>query len=361
MIRIAVAAFALFATLAGFAHLFATGDWLYLLVALAALALGILAVQMWEVPFLARPAARRRLARGLGMPAVVRDRWTTTGGSGVDRYTNLHLKLAVHPDRGAPYLVELTRDLRSWEGKALAEGAKVVVVPQRPGRPKVAVAQRPGEEWQRRLEEWRPPKGTPATPEGGHPWLPGVMSFLAGLVAGIAAVVAIQPTASAETFVGAVYPSYNDFVFGERRGAVVETIAGEQPVIASITFDMDGTVTVTAPSTPGAVTLDEYRYESGDFDRVGPASPQPEDPAAARFELREVDLAAIGAYADEAVKLTGLDSPDTANVQVQRQEGSLRYSVFLDNGYYEGTVVFDPSGEVLEMAGGAPGSPASGD
>ncbi|GLZ81683.1 hypothetical protein Afil01_64900 [Actinorhabdospora filicis] len=354
MIRLALATFGGFAALIALIVLGTTGQTLYLLAAFAAALIGILAALMWAGGPVARAAARRRLLRGEGMPAVITDVFRTTDGDGE---VSVHVTVGVHPTGAAAYNYTLSEIF--GEGEAAQRfhlGRKYVVVPKRPGRPDVALAPDPGPEWQRRLDAWTPPPGVPPEYAGERPGRAlDFLVFFTAVAAAVAVVGAIRPPVTGEIVGGILDSSYNDFVFGNRRAAAVAVLAEEHPNVVEIEFRSDGRVIVGVAVRD---TITSYVYEYAAIADEGPADEQWSGPVS--FELRSLDLRGIGEAAARARELTGIGDPGNSQARVRVENGVLTTLVHLSDWDYQGWVAFGPGGEVLSMTGGAPGSPSAG-
>lgn len=349
MIRLALATFGGFAALIGLIVLGTTGQTVYLIAAIAAAVICVGAGLMWSAGPIARAAARRRLLRGEGMPAVITDVFRTTDADGD---VSVHVTVGVHPTGAAAYGYTLGEAF--GEGDAAGRfhiGRKYVVVPKRPGRPDVALAEDPGPEWERRLAAWTPPQGAPPEYAGRRPGRAlDVLVFFTALAAAVAVIGAIRPAVTAEITGGILDSSYNDFVFGQRRAAAVAVLAEEHPRAVAIEFHTDGRVILDAVSDEGVT--ESYTYEYAAVAANGPADEQ--RPGAREFELRSLNLALIGEMAGRARELTGIPSPGNAQVRVLMADGVLTTRVHLADWSYQGWAEFGPNGEVRGVTGGPP-------
>jgi hypothetical protein len=123
-----------------------------------------------------------------------------------------------------------------------------------------------------------------------------------------------------------------------------------------------------APSSPGAQTLDGFSVSRGVVDRGGPSGSQPEpgELDALLFDAAPMDYSIMPQLIAEAKELSGLpeldsDGPDQwVYLSVQYVSGFderlLTFDVPVDGEYYDAWITFSPTGEVLDMRGGAPGS-----
>lgn len=126
-------------------------------------------------------------------------------------------------------------------------------------------------------------------------------------------------------------------------------------------------LSATAPSAPGAATLDGYHVTGGEFENTGPAGSQPAPGALELmlFDATAVDTGRFPELIAEAQRLSGLDEldPDRGQWVYVSRSGSSETGpppVVIDvpvyGLYYDAWVTFTLEGEVRSMRGGAPGS-----
>ncbi|PJJ61521.1 hypothetical protein [Compostimonas suwonensis] len=149
--------------------------------------------------------------------------------------------------------------------------------------------------------------------------------------------------------------------------AIVEAAGG--PQLTSLYFGGQF-ASADAPSSPGAQTLDTFDYTDGVATRDGAAASQP-DPGeldAELFDVSGIDMRMLPSLVERAKQLSGLGdalapgSSQSAYIGVTPVviDDALQYRVMIripvDGEYYDASIGFDPTGIVLEMSGGAPGS-----
>ena len=117
-------------------------------------------------------------------------------------------------------------------------------------------------------------------------------------------------------------------------------------------------VVATALSEPGAATFDSYTWRDGKVTKE-PALIQPKSEDL--FDATTVDWSQAEVLASRMPELTGVDNPDETYVFVSRGLVSkdLQFQVSTSDDYYDPIVRADPNGNVTQMSGGKPGSPAA--
>ncbi|GAA4899572.1 hypothetical protein LX16_0736 [Stackebrandtia albiflava] len=202
----------------------------------------------------------------------------------------------------------------------------------------------------------------------GRPWR--IAAYAVVFLSGLAMVVGPH-AAEAGRAVAALGADvdYDDFVYGDRQGEAVEALAAAAggDLFVELHFFDDGMVFATAPTAPGATTVDDFMYRYGDAEREGPSTIQPEDLGSVLFDASDVDFSGVPDLAAETRRLTGITSPASTSVHVSRETpdpetgepGPVLVSVSVDDAYHDGSVTFTVAGDVRTMGGGVPGSEAA--
>ncbi|GGI46112.1 hypothetical protein BCL57_001399 [Agromyces flavus] len=151
-------------------------------------------------------------------------------------------------------------------------------------------------------------------------------------------------------------PDAASVVLGDRHAEIVDALAAETggTQFVSVAF-YDSYALATAPSAPGALTMDVYQFRYDRTEHQGPELIQPDDPAAALFDVSEVDFSRIPEHIATAEEHSGITDPTSVIVSVERAliadaSGArpVRVLVILDSTYEDATVQIDAaSGEVL--------------
>jgi len=312
------------------------------------------------------------------------------------------IDLLVTPHHGSPFQVRARRLVDIVEIPRVQPGAVVVVATERREPSPVSIVMQPPFEWQRLAETDQRVRETPSAPvyqppaeearRGAvrriHPAVYGLALLVGAALALIPAYPVIAALLGGQTTVDEIRyavswegrqaaqnradeeseAAANMFEPGNAQHALDElvgVIGGTQ--VTDITL-FGSTATATAPSSPGAMTLDDYLYVDGAAERIGPASSQAEPDALTGllFDVSEVDLSLLPSITDRIAGLTGIEPVSEQTVSIGRStvvsaggsETMLVFTVPVDGEYYDAWLTFDMSGDVVGMRGGAPGSPS---
>ncbi len=175
--------------------------------------------------------------------------------------------------------------------------------------------------------------------------------------------VAADPDTSAGTGHGgpaadtsATGPTYSQARIQPILDSLYEATGGTQ--FTSINFYPDYVI-ATAPTKPGAATFDFFIWRDGKI-TTSAATIQPE--AEDLFDATTVDWSQAEVLAGRMPELTGVDHPDETYVFVSRELISrvVQFQVSTSDDYYSPWIRADAGGNVTEMGGGMPGTPAEG-
>lgn len=151
-------------------------------------------------------------------------------------------------------------------------------------------------------------------------------------------------------------PGSAGVVLGDRHAEIVDALAEETGGTQFVRVGFyDSYALATAPSAPGALTMDVYQFRYDRTEHQGPELIQPDDPAAELFDVTEVDFSRIPEHIATAKEHSGITEATSVIVSVQRaiiadesDARPLRVLVILDSPYENATVQIDAaSGAVL--------------
>lgn len=144
-------------------------------------------------------------------------------------------------------------------------------------------------------------------------------------------------------------PAAAGVVEGDRHEEIVDALVREVggPHFTSIGF-YDGYALATAPSSPGALTMDDYQYRYDRTEHQGPELIQPEDPKGSLFDVSTVDFSQVRELIAAAEDESGIADPDSVIVRFQRAgvaddagHRPVQAMVLLDSAYDDAAVTFD--------------------
>ena len=326
----------------------------------------------------AKDAGRTALAR------VVRIHATR---SSVNDQPVCDIELLVVPRQGrGPYRTTTRRVVNLAQLPSMQPGAVVVVTQLDPERPEIAIDDSPDPTWaagtatDRQVRElatadvWEAPR---AGRRGGIRHIPFVVFPVLVVVGAVAGLYPAWGEARQLLQGGSIDEVRAAHDASDAAETSMFTAGNLQPAIDAVTalsgtqvtevYVFDQWVRVTAPTSPGATTTDEWEYRDGEATRTGASliQPEPEDVPRELFDASEIDWAALPALFGEAERLTGIDATDAPSLWVAREivvdekPTAPQVHVSTADDYHDGYVDFSADGEVVDMNGGAPGSEAA--
>ena len=150
-------------------------------------------------------------------------------------------------------------------------------------------------------------------------------------------------------------PTYSADRIDQVLADLYDATGGTQ--FAQIVFYPDY-VYATAVTTPGAATFDAFTWRDGEVThQPSPVQPKPSD----LFDASTVDWTLAERLVAQMPDLTGVDDPARTYVSVSLlgSGGAPQFMVMTMSDYYQPWVLADAAGNVTQMGGGAPGSPAA--
>ena len=320
-----------------------------------------------------------------GRAAIARITSVERTGTSINNVPVCRIGLVVVPRDRPAYRTE-TRMLLDPIAMAQYQPGHVKVVGRYElGRPEVWIIDEPGASWRNAAEEgaasipadaaeWKADKN--AGPVGPQPIIgigPQGRSTRRVVYIALFAVGLVLPVGlnweqfSAVTFEGAG----GDFTEGDGLAAqravdeLIEVIGGTQ--VTELYFG-DGYVSAVAPTSPGAVTADDYQYRHGDAERTGPSLIQPDDLAGELFDIGGIDFTILPEIAAKAAQATQITDESVPSVRLARSTvfstdagsapGPVEMHVSLSDAYFDGSYITDTSGKLVTMSGGRPESDA---
>lgn len=195
---------------------------------------------------------------------------------------------------------------------------------------------------------------SPATP--GRTWRRVLFAAVIVATAAIVLVPAYDSIGRTARAIASGDPASVGVVLGDRHGTIVDAIAAETGGTQFIHVGFYGDYALaSAPSEPGALTIDSYEYRYDRTSHGGPENIQPDDPEAELFDVADVDWDRLPEFIEAAEQHSGIADPDGVIVTVSRTpvpdaagERPVRVLVMLDSPYENATVQFDAAtGEIV--------------
>jgi len=130
------------------------------------------------------------------------------------------------------------------------------------------------------------------------------------------------------------------------------TIGGTE--VVSINF-YDSYLTVAAPSTPGARTVDLFEWKGGVATRLGPDYTQPDNMRAELFDAGDIDLSLVATFVRQSLDDAKLEGEVSVYPVIQRpDEGEDPViSIALSGDYFDAYFSYTVAGELIQRSGSA--------
>lgn len=123
--------------------------------------------------------------------------------------------------------------------------------------------------------------------------------------------------------------------------------------IVSVNF-YDSYILVSAPSSPGAATVDRYVWRDGRASRDGPEYTQPTDLQQALFDTAGIDMDIVADLVRESIADADLEGLDGVYPSIRRwQDEEPRISVSLSGSYFDAYYEYSVTGELIQRTGSA--------
>ncbi|MFB9958895.1 hypothetical protein [Agromyces bracchium] len=373
-----LAAVAAGVTAGGVLGAIATGDPIYIILWSLALPVAIVAAVFAGLRSAGAFDPARAASVAAGSPAVVGDaalarveRVHRAGAPTGDR-TEVDLTLTVAPDDRAAYSTTHREFVAQAALDELQPGSIIVV--RRPDAasadvvldldpPADLAARRDAEQLRSGAERTVPlaseaPRWTsdPRAPgpqrarSGRRAWRTAFLGAVVVVTAVLVLVPAFDSIGRLSRALASGDPASAGVVLGDRHQEIVEALARETGGTVFIRIGFYGDYALaSAPSAPGALTIDGYEYRYDRTEHGGPDPIQPDDPAAELFDVDQVDFSRVPEFIEAAKEDAGISDPDSVIVLVDRStvaddsgERPVQVLVLLDAPYENASVVVDP-------------------
>ncbi|MEO8261715.1 MAG: hypothetical protein ABI566_04020 [Pseudolysinimonas sp.] len=132
---------------------------------------------------------------------------------------------------------------------------------------------------------------------------------------------------------------------------LVEVIGGTE--VTSILF-YDSYISVSAPTTPGADTVDRFEWKYGHASRVGPDYSQPSDLQQELFDVGDMDMSVVAQVVRQSLDEAQIEDVDSIYPSIRRfADEAPEINVSISGVYYDASFTYTLSGEQLQRSGSA--------
>jgi hypothetical protein len=133
---------------------------------------------------------------------------------------------------------------------------------------------------------------------------------------------------------------------------VAERMGGTE--VVEIAFFPDH-IDISAPTAPGARTVDRFRWRSGFASNEGPDYSQPADLGQALFDAGALDMSVVADVTRQSIADAALQGLDGVYPRIARapEGGEPRISIALSGSYFDAYYVYSVDGELLDRSGTA--------
>ncbi|HWM33660.1 MAG TPA: hypothetical protein VNR36_05425 [Pseudolysinimonas sp.] len=198
---------------------------------------------------------------------------------------------------------------------------------------------------------------TPATASAGRPLglrLLSLLTIAAGAALALIPAYGIIGWMAEDAAAGRPFDG-RDMRYGlhqqEAFDAIVAVMGDTQ--VTSISF-YDSYLAVTAPTTPGARTVDRFEWRSGRAARVGPDYSQPADIREELFDAGAMDMGVVARVVRQSLDDADLEGVEGIYPSIRRFAGEPpEISVTITNAYFTASYDYTLEGELIQRGGSA--------
>lgn len=124
--------------------------------------------------------------------------------------------------------------------------------------------------------------------------------------------------------------------------------------IVTVVLFFDSFILVSAPSAPGAPTVDRYRWQAGFARNEGPDFSQPSDLDAELFDAGGIDMGLVAGLVQRSIADARLEGLSGVYPSIRRWSGEEpRISVVLVGSYFDAYYEYSVAGELIKRSGSA--------
>lgn len=146
-----------------------------------------------------------------------------------------------------------------------------------------------------------------------------------------------------------------DMITGLHQQDAFDQLAGVMggTEVISISFFSDS-LEVSAPSAPGARTIDRYRWQAGVASNTGPDFSQPSDVDAELFDAGDIDLSIVAVLVRQSLDDADLEGVESVYPSIRRSAGEEPViSIPISGAYFSAYYSYSVTGELIQRTGTA--------
>jgi hypothetical protein len=183
----------------------------------------------------------------------------------------------------------------------------------------------------------------------------GIAAVLAGVVLALLPSAQLIAWAAGDLVAGRPFDG-RDMTVGlhqqEAFDALAQRIGGTE--VVEIAF-FPRFIDVSAPTQPGARTVDRFHWQAGYTSNVGPDYSQPSDLGQALFDAGDLDLSVVADVTRRSIADAALQGLDGVYPRIARsgEDGEPRITVALTGAYFEAVYFYTVDGTLIERTGSA--------
>jgi hypothetical protein len=147
-----------------------------------------------------------------------------------------------------------------------------------------------------------------------------------------------------------------DMLTGVHQQDAFDQLAGVigSTEVVSINF-YDSFILVSAPTSPGARTVDSYEWKAGIASRQGPASSQPEDLQGELFDAGDIDMSLVATLVRQSLDDARIEGVDGVYPVIRRPDENEApvINIPISGTYFSAYYSYTVTGELIQRSGSA--------
>jgi hypothetical protein len=147
-----------------------------------------------------------------------------------------------------------------------------------------------------------------------------------------------------------------DMISGRHQQDAFDQLAGVMggSEVISISFFADS-IQVSAPSSPGARTIDRYQWQAGIASNLGPDFSQPSDPLGELFDAGDIDMDLVATLVRESLDDARLEDVQSVYPSIRRPDVGEDpvIGIPISGAYFSAYYSYSVTGELIQRTGTA--------